>query len=271
MSHNLSKNKSRQESPSPRDQSASISVALFASCIVDASLPSIGFASAKLLSDAGCNVSVPQLQTCCGQAAYNNGVSDDARDMAKQLIEQFESYDFTVVPSGSCAAMIKLHYVRLLADDPAWLLRAQNLRAKCYELTSFLTEVLHLKTDVLALTGEITYHDACSGLRELNIKQQPRKLLTDAGLNIKELEDTQACCGFGGSFCVKYPDISTQLADSKIEQALATQAKVLVSGEPGCLLHLQARLEYLNSPLKAMHIAEVLTGMDVKEDAQVKS
>ena len=190
-------------------------VGLFVTCLVDLIRPSVGFAAAKLLEDAGCIVEVPR-QTCCGQPAFNSGDRGDARAIAAQVIETFAPFDYVVAPSGSCAGMIKVHYPELFHGDPNWRPRADALAAKTFELVSFLVDVLGLTRVDARVEATATYHDGCSGLRELGVRAQPRKLLaTVAGLTLTELPDADVCCGFGGGFCVKYPDSSNVIVAKK--------------------------------------------------------
>jgi L-lactate dehydrogenase complex protein LldE len=237
-------------------------VGLFATCLVDLMRPVVGFAAVKLLEDAGCTVEVPPSQTCCGQPAYNSGDTPDTMDIAKAVITTFEAYDYVVVPSGSCGGMIKAHYPEMFAGDPAWAPRAEALAAKTYELLSFLSDVRSAQITDTAFNGTVTYHDSCSGLRELSIKDQPRSLLGQvAGLEIKEGLETETCCGFGGLFCVKYPDISEKMVDAKIADIVASGADTVLAGDLGCLMNIAGRLQRRGIPIKARHTAEVLAGM----------
>ncbi|MBI3113982.1 MAG: (Fe-S)-binding protein [Rhodospirillales bacterium] len=239
-----------------------IRVGLFVTCLVDLTRPCVGFAAVKLLEDAGCVVAVPASQTCCGQPAYNSGDSRDACAIAAQVIEAFEGFDYVVAPSGSCAGMIKVHYPRLFADDPAMANRAQALAARTHELVSFLVDVLKSDAVAASYAGTVTYHDSCSGLRELGIKAQPRVLLGKInGLTLKEGRETEVCCGFGGLFCVKYPDISGRMVDSKIDDILATGADTLLAGDLGCLINIAGRLSRRGSGVRVRHVAEVLAEM----------
>ena len=197
------------------------SVGLFVTCLVDLFRPSIGFAAIKLLQDAGAAVEVPDSQTCCGQPAYNSGDRADAKAIAKAVIESFERFDYVVAPSGSCAGMLKLHYPTLLADDPAFAERARALGEKSFELTSFLVEVLGADSVTARFGGNVTYHDSCSSLRELKVHDAPRRLLASVdGLALTEMEETEVCCGFGGAFSVKYPDISNAIGEAKARNAI---------------------------------------------------
>ena len=237
-------------------------VALFVTCLVDLYRPSVGFAALRLLERAGCEVVVPRTQTCCGQPAYNSGDRADARDLARRVIEEFLPYEHIVVPSGSCAGMIRHHYPALFADDPQERARAERLAAKTHELVSFLTDVLGVERVEAQYDGVVAYHDSCSGLRELGIRDQPRRLLTSVrGLTLKELAEPDVCCGFGGTFCVKYPDISTRMVADKVRDVTATGADTLLAGDLGCLLNIAGRLRREGSPVHVRHVAEVLAGM----------
>ena len=238
------------------------SVGLFVTCLIDLYRPNVGFAAVKLLEDAGCRVEVPRAQTCCGQPAMNSGDYGTTREIAKQIVEAFAGYDYVVAASGSCMGTIRTHYPDLFKDDPQWSSRVNDLSARSYELMSFLTDVLGVEQVTASFQENIAYHDSCSGLRELDIKQQPRKLLGSvAGLSIKEMENSEICCGFGGTFCIKYPDISTRLVSDKIEGIVATGAGTLLGGDMGCLLNMSGRLKRLNKNVRVFHAAEILAGM----------
>jgi L-lactate dehydrogenase complex protein LldE len=238
------------------------SVGLFATCLVDLVRPNIGFATIKLLEQVACQVDVPLEQTCCGQPAYNNGDLQTARQIAQQVISLFENYDYVVAPSGSCIGMLKRHYPDLFNEtDADWKIKAERFAAKCYELTVFLTEIKPL-TVKAHFPHSITYHDSCSSQRELGIKQQPRQLLSQvSGLELREMEETEVCCGFGGTFSIKYPDISTRIVSNKVKNVENTKAEYLVTADMGCLMNIAGRLHRLNSPIKAYHIAEILADM----------
>ena len=237
-------------------------VGLFATCLMNLFRPNVGFAAVKLLEDAGCSVEVPQAQTCCGQPGYNAGDFDAARALAKQVIAAFEGFDYVVGPSGSCMATIRHDYPKLFADDADWRPRAEALAARSFELLSFLADVRGVRTVAADYAGTVTYHDSCSGLRELGVKAQPRLLLGSVGgLTLAEMSDTEVCCGFGGSFCVSYPEISGRMADDKLACMAATGADTLLGGDLGCLLHLAGRLKRCGSPVKVFHTAEVLADM----------
>ncbi len=242
--------------------SASPSVGLFVTCLVDLFRPSVGFAALKLLQDAGCAVGVPEAQTCCGQPAYNSGDRADAGTIARQVIAAFEPYDYVVAPSGSCAGMLKKHYPTLFAGEPDWQARAEALAAKTFELVSFLTDVLGVTSVSATHHGSVTYHDSCSGLRELGIREQPRQLLRSVeGLELTELPDADVCCGFGGTFCVKYPELSNAIVERKAAQVAACGAETLLAGDLGCLMNIAGKLQREEKAIKSRHIAEILAGM----------
>ena len=237
-------------------------VGLFATCLVDLLRPGVGFASAALLQQAGCRVEVPSTQTCCGQPAYNSGAQSDAGSIARKVIATFENFDYVIVPSGSCAGMIKVHYPKLLKDDSEWAPRAARLALKTFELTQFLSDKIKIANFTVSSEMATTYHDSCSGLRELSIKHQPRQLLAQIkGVHLKEGKEAEQCCGFGGLFCVKYGDISTGIVDEKIADLQSTGAEVVLGGDLGCLLNIAGRLKRLGSPIQVRHVAEVLAGI----------
>jgi L-lactate dehydrogenase complex protein LldE len=235
-------------------------VALFVTCLVDLFRPSVGFAAVKLLERAGCRVDVPR-QTCCGQPAYNQGDRADAILIARQTIAAFAGYDYVVAPSGSCAGMLKKHYPGLFDEASADGAAARDLAARTFELVSFLADVRGMEVVEASLAVRATYHDACSGLRELGIKQQPRRLLASVrGLQLDELPNAEVCCGFGGTFCVKYPEISTRMVSDKAADIEATGADLLLAGDLGCLMNMAGRLKRQGSRVEARHVAEVLAG-----------
>ena len=241
---------------------ATARVALLVTCLVDLFRPSVGFAAVKLLEEAGCAVEVPRAQTCCGQPAYNSGDREDAKAIARRVIDVFAGYDYVVAPSGSCAGMVKVHYPEMFADEPEMRARAEELAARTHELISFLVDVRGMNAVNARLDRTTTYHDACSGLRELDVKAQPRRLLsTVEGLRLRELPGAEVCCGFGGTFCVKYPEISDKMAGDKAADIAATGADVVLAGDLGCLLNIAGKLTRLGVPVEARHVAEVLAGM----------
>ncbi|MCW8916490.1 MAG: (Fe-S)-binding protein [Magnetovibrio sp.] len=237
-------------------------IGLFVTCLVDLMRPSVGFAALRLLERAGAEVVVPPEQTCCGQPAYNSGDVEDARAIAKTVIEAFEGFDVVVAPSGSCTGMIVEHYAKLFENDPTWKARADNLSGRTQELTQFLAQHLDLNEISAQFDGSVTYHDSCAGLRELGIKDQPRKLLaTVDGLVLKEMDDIESCCGFGGLFSIKYPDVSGAIVDKKASNVEAAETDLLSGGDLGCLMNVAGKLKRRGSNVRVYHIAEILAGM----------
>jgi L-lactate dehydrogenase complex protein LldE len=237
-------------------------VGLFVTCLVDLMRPRIGFAALKLLEAAGCEVLVPDTQTCCGQPGYNSGDRTPAKALALKVLHEFASCDYVVAPSGSCAGMIREHYPRLFQDEPQQLEKISELARRTYELTDFLVNVAKLQNVPGSFHGGITYHDSCSGLRELGVKSQPRLLLAKTpGLQLKEMQDCETCCGFGGTFSVKFGDISTRMADNKCNAIQASGAAAVVLGDLGCMLNIEGRLRRRgDNKTRVLHVAEVLAG-----------
>jgi L-lactate dehydrogenase complex protein LldE len=237
-------------------------VGLFVTCLVDLFRPNVGFAAIKLLEAGGARVEVPRAQTCCGQPAFNAGDRADALAIARQVVETFERFDYVAVPSGSCAGMLKLHFPDLLGDDPNFANRARALAAKTYELTSLLVDVLGVATVAASYPGKVTYHDSCSSLRELRVREAPRRLLAGVdGLTLIELAESEVCCGFGGTFSVKYPEISTAILRAKVRNIVATGADTVLACDLGCLMQIAGRLSREGSNVESRHVAEVLAGM----------
>ena len=240
-------------------------VGLFVTCLVDFMRPRIGFAAIKLLEQAGCIVEVPRAQTCCGQPAWNSGDDRNAAAIARQVVDAFEQFDYVVAPSGSCAGMIRVHYPEVLAGDLAYAPRAVALAEKTHELTSFLVHVGGVSEIPALCRARVCYHDSCSSLREMRVSGEPRELLRGVdGLELRELQDREVCCGFGGLFSVKYPELSERMADDKIADAQNTGADLIASADLGCLLHLEGRIARRGLPIRTMHIVEILAGNDAK-------
>ena len=238
-------------------------IGLFVTCLVDLMRPSIGFAAITLLEEAGCEVIVPMAQSCCGQPNYNSGDRKSARKMAEKLLLEFESFDYVVAPSGSCAGMIRTHYPDLFRDDdPQLQARVARLCERTYELTDFLVNVAKLDHVPGRYTGTVTYHDSCSGLRELGVKTQPRELLAKVpGLTLTEMNECEQCCGFGGTFAVKFGEISTEIVERKCKAIDASGAQAVVLGDLGCMLNIEGRLRRRgDEKTQVFHIAEVLAG-----------
>ncbi|MDQ5904792.1 MAG: L-lactate dehydrogenase complex protein LldE [Pseudomonadota bacterium] len=238
-------------------------VALFVTCLVDLMRPSIGFAAIRLLESAGCEVVVPESQTCCGQPAFNSGDRKVAMALARKTITEFEGFDYVVAPSGSCADQIRTEYPGLFIDDPEWRRRAEALAACTWELTSFLVDVLKVQAVPGRFDGSLTYHDSCTGLRSLGIKAQPRQLLARVpGATLKEMPESEACCGFGGTFSVKFGNISASIAEKKCVNAQAAMADAVVGGDLGCLLNIEGKLRRMgDEKTRVLHVAEVLAGV----------
>jgi len=243
----------------PADAPRQPVVGLFVSCLVDSMRPSVAEAAVQALRAAGCRVRIPPTQTCCGQPQWNGGQPATAAALAQQFIETFTDVDYVVVPSGSCAGMVRHHYPQLLQGP--WRLRAEALAERTWELTSFLHDVMRWSppTDPNGPGEAATYHDACAGLRELGVASQPRALLaTRNTVRLRELSRSEVCCGFGGTFCVKLPAISARMADRKLDDAVATGATLVVGGDLGCLLALAGRAHRRELPLTFRHVAELL-------------
>ena len=237
-------------------------VGLFVTCLVDLMRPSIGFAALRLLEAGGADVFVPPAQTCCGQPAYNSGDRRDTIALARKVVEEFEGCDYVVAPSGSCSGMIRTHYGELFADDPAWSSRVAKLTQKTYELTDFLVNVLKVESvPGGGFRGSVTYHDSCAGLREMGVKAQPRALLAKlADVQLTEMADCETCCGFGGTFAVKFGDISARLADNKCQHIATSGVDAVVLGDLGCMLNIEGRLRRRGERTRVLHVAEVLAG-----------
>lgn len=246
---------------------------LFVTCLVDMMRPQIGFATLNLLQAAGCEVAVPPRQTCCGQPAFNAGERETVHALALQFLQDFEAFEVVVLPSGSCAGMIRVHYAEVFASEPQLLARWQALAPRVFELSEFLQRfapdlALPLQRDPEA-PRHITYHDSCSGLRELDIAAQPRALLGKIpALSLTEMPDCRACCGFGGTFAIKFGAISSAIADEKCTNIAASGAQAVVLGDLGCMLHIEGRLRRRgDSQTRVLHLAQVLAGKAGPGDA----
>ncbi len=237
-------------------------IGLFITCLVDLMRPEIGLATVTLLERAGCTVEVPRTQTCCGQPGFNSGDIAAARVLAEKVLHEFSEFDYVVVPSGSCGGQIKVHYLELFRDDPDLKARAEQLAARTYELTDFLVNVLKVEQLDSKFAGQITYHDSCSGLRELGVSAQPRRLLALVpGARLTEMKDSGNCCGFGGTFAIKYGNISSAIVDEKCRNIQATGADAVVLGDLGCMLNIEGRLRRTgDEKTRVLHVAQVLAG-----------
>lgn len=234
-------------------------VSVFVTCIVDQLFPKAGLAMADVLERLGYQIDFPEAQTCCGQPAFNSGFWDEARGVARHFLDVFEGSEYIIVPSGSCTSMCGHHFADLFQDDPAQLARAHALEPRVYEFSRFLTEVAQA-TDLGAhFPHTVTYHDSCHALRELKVKAGPRQLLSHVrGLTLKEMDVAEECCGFGGTFSVKFPDVSGGMAQTKIDSILRTGASHVVSIDSSCLMQLQGVISRQGLPLQTIHLAEVL-------------
>lgn len=237
-------------------------VGLFVTCLADLMRPSVGFSALKLLETAGCKVEVPSTQTCCGQPVFNAGDRIVAAALARKTVAEFEGFDYVVAPSGSCADQICNEFPSLLAADPEWQLRAQRMADRTYELTDFLVSVLKVESVPGDHVGKVTYHDSCSGLRSLGIKQQPRTLLAKLpNLELSEMPGGEECCGFGGTFSVKFGEISAAIAERKCNNIHASGAPTIVGGDLGCLLNIEGKLRRMgDDSTRVLHVAEILAG-----------
>ena len=234
-------------------------VSLFATCIVDQLFPQVGVAMAEVLERAGCQVDFPEGQTCCGQPAFNSGFRKEAREVARHFLQVFRDADYVVAPSGSCTSMITHHFEDLFRREPEWLEQTRRLKPRVWEFSQFLLEVTRVEDVGARLHKVVTYHDSCHALRELGIKDGPRRLLARVrSLELREMDAAEECCGFGGTFSVKFPEISGGMARTKIESILRTGAEAVVSVDASCLMQIQGALSRAGLPVATMHLAEVL-------------
>jgi L-lactate dehydrogenase complex protein LldE len=239
-------------------------VSLFITCLVDQFWPAVGVGAVEVLRRAGCEVVFDERQTCCGQPAFNTGYRTEARRLARRFIEVFEDggADYVVSPSGSCTAMAH-HFHELFADDESWRMRAEALAAHTYEFGAFLVGVLGVDDVGASFKGRVTWHDACHGLRDLGVREEPRRLLRKVrGAEFVELPNADACCGFGGTFSVKYPEISVAILDNKIDAIERAGVRAVVSGDASCLMQIGGRLTRNNSSVRTMHLAELLASRE---------
>ena len=231
-------------------------IALFVTCLVDQIHPEIGVAAVRLLRRAGYEVDFPAAQTCCGQPFFNSGFQPEAADLARRTIEILEPYQAVVLPSGSCTTMIRAEYTHLLEADPAWRERARQVAHKTYELSEFLVHQANWQPQASAQALSITYHDSCHMCRLLRLKQEPRAILTQAGCAVAEMDEPDRCCGFGGLFSIRMPEVSNAMTDEKLRQAAETGSAMLVTADPGCMMQLRGLAE--GHRLRVEHLATVL-------------
>jgi L-lactate dehydrogenase complex protein LldE len=238
-----------------------MNVQLFIPCFVDQLFPNTAFNMIRVLEKVGCTVSYNEKQTCCGQPAYNAGFREDCRAVASKLVTDLKGEDYVVSPSASCTGFVRNYYPKIF-DNSSQHNAVKGLQKRIFEFSEFLTQVMGIeKIEGARLEGKATYHDSCAALRECGIKQAPRTLLKNvAGLELVEMNDVETCCGFGGTFAVKFEPISIAMADQKVQNALATGAKYMISTDLSCLMHLQGYINEKGYDLKTMHIADVLVG-----------
>jgi L-lactate dehydrogenase complex protein LldE len=235
-----------------------LNIQLFIPCFVDQLYPETAFNMIRVLEKAGCSVTYNADQTCCGQPAFNAGFREDARDVCTKFLEDFSGTDYIVSPSASCTGFVRNYYPEMFADS-SHKKEVSLTRKRIYEFSDFLVNILHVENFNAKLSGKATYHDSCAALRECKIKAEPRKLLSNvSGLELVEMADVETCCGFGGSFAVKFESISLAMADQKVGHAMDTGAKYLISTDLSCLMHLDGYIKHKNLPLQTMHIADVL-------------
>lgn len=233
-------------------------VQLFIPCFVDQLYPETGMNMVKVLEKLGCEVSYNTKQTCCGQPAFNAGYWNEARSVAKKFVGDFAGEEYVVGPSGSCTGFVRNNYDRLLENSPSHV-DSQGLGKRMYEFTEFLVDVLKVEDIGASFDGKATYHDACGALRECGIKRAPRKLLENVnGLELVEMKECETCCGFGGTFAVKYEPISIGMAQTKVQSAMDTGADFMISTDVSCMMHIQGYIDNHKLPMRTLHIADVL-------------
>lgn len=234
-------------------------VSLFITCLIDQFFPEVGVSTVRLLRKLGVDVDFPEAQTCCGQPAFNSGYQSEARDLAKRFISIFQECEHVVAPSGSCTSMVRVFYPELLKDESEWLKRAEALASRTYELTEFVVNVLGIQDVGASGEAKVALHQSCHLLRELKVKTEPQALLAAVkGIELVELERADQCCGFGGLFSIKYPDISGGILEDKIESIEKSGADVVVACDVGCLMHIGGGLSRGSCRARTMHIAELL-------------
>jgi L-lactate dehydrogenase complex protein LldE len=234
-------------------------VSLFITCLVDQFFPQVGMSVVSVFRKLGLEVDFPAEQTCCGQPAFNSGFTTEARDLAKRFIKIFENSEYVVAPSGSCTSMVRVFYPELFKHDAEWKQRAESLASKTYEFTEFLVNVLGVEDVGARYEGKVTFHQSCHLLRELNVRTEPQRLLKAVeGIELVELERADFCCGFGGLFAIKYPDISGSILQDKIDCIKKSGGDVVVACDAGCLMHIGGGLSRQGVTTRTMHIAEML-------------
>lgn len=234
-------------------------VSLFITCLGDQFFPLVGECAVKVLRRLGVDVWFNPAQTCCGQPAFNTGYREEAREVAARVLDLFDDAEYVVAPSGSCTSMVRVFYPELFAHDPERLKKANRLRERFYEFSEFVVKVLKVENVGASFPRRVAYHDSCHLLRELGIAEEPRKLLRAVrGIELVEMQDYRLCCGFGGTFSIKFPEISVAMAEDKVRAAADARAEYLVANDSGCLMHLAGFIHRQRSPIKTMHLAELL-------------
>ena len=240
-----------------------VKASIFITCLIDQFYPQIGEAMVKVLRRQGVELCFPEAQTCCGQPAFNAGFQSEARDLAKRFVSIFEKEEYIVAPSGSCTSMVRVFYSDLFKNDPEMLVRTRKLGERTYEFSEFLVKVLGADEVDARYDGTVAYHPSCHLLRELGVKSEPRQLLQNVqGIELKELPDAEQCCGFGGTFSVKYPEISGAILERKLDCIRRSGAETLVANDAGCLMHMAGGLKRQNIPVRARHLAEILSSSE---------
>ena len=235
-----------------------MNVQIFIPCFVDQLYPSVGFNMVKVLEKAGCTVSYNTNQTCCGQPAFNAGFWGEAKDVCKKFLKDFSGEEYIIAPSASCVGFVRNYYEKLF-EHSTQQTEIRNIKSRIYELSDFLVNVLHYTDFKASLNAVATYHDSCAALRECKLKQEPRVLLNNVqGLQLIEMNDVETCCGFGGSFAVKFEPISIAMADQKVTNAAETKAEYIISTDMSCLMHIDGYIKNKGIDLKVLHIADVL-------------
>jgi L-lactate dehydrogenase complex protein LldE len=240
-----------------------MNVQIFIPCFIDQLYPQVAFNMIKVLKKVGCTVSYNSNQTCCGQPAFNAGYWQESKDVCNKFMSDFSGADYIVAPSASCVGFLRNYYPKLF-DTASNHKVAMDIGKRIFEFSDFLVNILKVEDLGATFNAKATYHDSCAGLRECHIKQEPRKLLNNVkGLELIEMNDVETCCGFGGSFAVKFEPISIAMADQKIENAHATNAEYIISTDMSCLMHIDGRIKNIGSNIKVLHLADVLAGFDI--------
>ena len=240
-----------------------VQVALFITCLTDQFFPRVGECAVEVLKRLGAEVTFNPAQTCCGQPAFNTGYRDEARAVAAQMLDLFDDAEYVVAPSGSCTTMMRVFYPELFAGDPDRLRKVERLSGRLFEFSEFLVKILKVEDVGASFHGRVTYHDSCHLLRELGIESEPRRLIRAVrGVSLVEMQDDRLCCGFGGTFSVKFPEVSVAMGEDKLRAATEAGAEYLIANDSGCLMHLAGLIHRQGLPIRTMHLAELLAKRD---------